>query len=1168
MAQRTIQMKLDPAATFDEKRRAWNIALFDQEGNDLPGVPGPAGPQGPDGPVGPTGPRGPQGSSGPRGNDGIQGPMGPAGANGTGFNWRGNYDPAANYAVDDVAFYGGTSYIAVLPTTGVTPADSSPNWDKIVIAGPAGPPGVQGPTGAAGPAGADGAAGPPGPVGPQGSTGPQGAKGDKGDKGDPGTSAGTFRGPWVANANPPYNLGDLVTYNGRLFVAPAVIAPSVAPDTNPAANVTKTLSPLAGGAAIAFDIPAWDGNPWAISGTHGPPAQYGSPRYVDINPGGSITVANASGAGGNNWAKLFDSNGNQVGAEGTGLPFTWDNLPAGRYFVAIFDGDGHTDTIVLTNGAVKTTPAMWTPSTILSVVADEGTVLSKRSKLNFVGAGVTATDDPANDQTVVTIPGGTALDPDTMVHRGVYDGTKTYHEGDVVEFNGVEYVAPLRVGTTDPETNPSSNVTNVTFPDTGLNYATIRPYLGPWTPSAGDTLRYIDISPGGTLAIALGGSSSYGRIYKASDLSTVASSSAADIPATNVAAGRYYIGTIANGGGTITATVGGGAAITTPAPWVPLGSLVAVADEGTALPRRASINFVGAGITATDDPTNKRTVVTVPSGSGHTIEDEGTVLSSRSKLNFVGAGVTATDDAANDQTVVTIPGSSGGSGGGSGAVYRVRAQVADPYGPISTGTLTLVTFASAPLNDGLMWSAADPTKLVCKVAGQYDLSANVEWDASNTAGGRAAAILKNGTAVARDDAAGVARCNSTSTNVDLAVGDYVQLQVYQTSGGNLNITASGYPVVAPATLSATLLNVGGTVAADPSIVGVFDFSAVTGTQTLFTNRDGDLDVGYEVIYEGFFNIPTAADRFITLRPNGVSTNSLAVVNSAYSGAANGAPAQASHPNVGLLIGQTGGAASASVVGRAIMKSKADRYRTCHANASSYSDNNYNVTMDIASVWTDQAVKITSLGIDFSDGTFTGRVIVKRLAQSTDVALGMPPRVTALPSNPVDGQEIMFVADAANGIVWHMKYNAVSSSAFKWQVISAQPLLATCPDEGVGAAAEFAWTSLTTPLQIVAPLAGDYLVRFGSNGYFSNTSSANPVLSSGVSINGAAPASAWQVGPGFQVPANQQAYHGRDIERRYNGINAGSNILGQHYWSGWNGVQVQTRSLAVRPVRVG
>lgn len=43
---------------------------------------------------------------------------------------------------------------------------------------------------------------------------------------------------------------------------------------------------------------------------------------------------------------------------------------------------------------------------------------------------------------------------------------------------------------------------------------------------------------------------------------------------------------------------------------------------------------------------------------GHTIQDEGSGLTARTNLNFVGEGVTATDDAGNDASIITIPGSS------------------------------------------------------------------------------------------------------------------------------------------------------------------------------------------------------------------------------------------------------------------------------------------------------------------------------------------------------------------------------------------------------------------------------------------------------------------------------------------------------------------------------
>jgi hypothetical protein len=43
-------------------------------------------------------------------------------------------------------------------------------------------------------------------------------------------------------------------------------------------------------------------------------------------------------------------------------------------------------------------------------------------------------------------------------------------------------------------------------------------------------------------------------------------------------------------------------------------------------------------------------------GFGHDIEDEGSVLPTRAAINFVGVGVSVADDALNDATVVTVPG--------------------------------------------------------------------------------------------------------------------------------------------------------------------------------------------------------------------------------------------------------------------------------------------------------------------------------------------------------------------------------------------------------------------------------------------------------------------------------------------------------------------------------
>lgn len=193
------------------------------------GETGDTGPQGPIGPQGATGPQGPQGEQGQRGTQGpvgdtgpqgakgdpgdtpyigsdgnwyvggvntgvqAQGPQGPQGESGiANINYRGPYDAAEIYNVNDLVNYDGSAYICKLDgTTGITPGNNA-NWGLFVQqgatgpVGPQGPQGVQGPQGSRGPAGVQGVQGPQGvagPAGPQGEVGPQGATGATGATG-------------------------------------------------------------------------------------------------------------------------------------------------------------------------------------------------------------------------------------------------------------------------------------------------------------------------------------------------------------------------------------------------------------------------------------------------------------------------------------------------------------------------------------------------------------------------------------------------------------------------------------------------------------------------------------------------------------------------------------------------------------------------------------------------------------------------------------------------------------------------------------------------------------------------------------------------------------------------------------------------------------------------
>ncbi len=84
--------------------------------NGATGATGAIGPQGPIGLTGATGATGANGAQGPVGLTGAQGatgatgPQGPAGANGTGFNFRGVFNPNTTYALNDVVTFTPITY--------------------------------------------------------------------------------------------------------------------------------------------------------------------------------------------------------------------------------------------------------------------------------------------------------------------------------------------------------------------------------------------------------------------------------------------------------------------------------------------------------------------------------------------------------------------------------------------------------------------------------------------------------------------------------------------------------------------------------------------------------------------------------------------------------------------------------------------------------------------------------------------------------------------------------------------------------------------------------------------------------------------------------------------------------------------------------------------------
>ncbi|HWC17453.1 MAG TPA: hypothetical protein VG498_10580, partial [Terriglobales bacterium] len=188
------------------------------------GPPGPTGPQGPQGPTGATGPQGPMGLPGPQG---LQGTTGATGATGpAGLNWRGDWDLAATYDVNDAVHFNGSSYISVQTSTNQEPATKRSFWNLLAqqgdtgtigAAGPQGPPGPAGATGPPGPQGASGATGPQGAAGPQGPMGLPGPQGQQGATGATGPAGLTWRDAWSNSTS--YAVNDAVSFNGSSYIS-------------------------------------------------------------------------------------------------------------------------------------------------------------------------------------------------------------------------------------------------------------------------------------------------------------------------------------------------------------------------------------------------------------------------------------------------------------------------------------------------------------------------------------------------------------------------------------------------------------------------------------------------------------------------------------------------------------------------------------------------------------------------------------------------------------------------------------------------------------------------------------------------------------------------------------------------------------------------------------
>lgn len=141
---------------------------------------------------------------------------------------------------------------------------------------------------------------------------------------------------------------------------------------------------------------------------------------------------------------------------------------------------------------------------------------------------------------------------------------------------------------------------------------------------------------------------------------------------------------------------------------------------------------------------------------------------------------------------------SGGGGGGGGSVAFIGARAYNSADQ-SAGTAVWKTLAFNLEDfdtDDIHNNATNNSRLTCKTAGKYLIGGVVRWS-PNATGIRSARIYLNGATViaeVTDVNAGGADdiALDVQTVYDLAANDYVELQAFQNSGGNLNVEAPSH----------------------------------------------------------------------------------------------------------------------------------------------------------------------------------------------------------------------------------------------------------------------------------------------------------------------------------------------------------------------------------------
>jgi hypothetical protein len=88
----------------------------------------------------------------------------------------------------------------------------------------------------------------------------------------------------------------------------------------------------------------------------------------------------------------------------------------------------------------------------------------------------------------------------------------------------------------------------------------------------------------------------------------------------------------------------------------------------------------------------------------------------------------------------------------------------------------------------------------------------------------------------------------------------------------------------------------------------------------------------------------------------------------------------------------------------------------------------------------------------------GSIGLAELSAAAQSAMGSPPQVVALPTNPTDGQEVYLLASTNLGVQWHMRYRQASTSTYRWECVGGVPYTMEAPGDYIISFGCFAFMS--------------------------------------------------------------------------------------------------------------